>query len=331
MAARLARLRAGRALCAATAASLGLAAASGRGRIRRSVHRRATSTSLEQKRIREEASQATVEAATPVPQSFEQSVSWACSAVMEAAEKGQTRQTVYFSAGASDSQVGGALGAVLPFAEQFVKAMASIQAAQGGVVRVLFSDLGAKSSCQNRWEPLPKGLVLDYFPPMLRGQEAATGEDKFRLLEILQADMLIAVATTQTELPALLYLMQEMKNTGTEVPLVLVNARLISNTYVAAGALLKQYRSFEKSLTPTFHLEQYDPAEDSGLNSAVIARVYPRPFSVWEDNPNDPEAIDGFFLLEISDADMPSIEAVEELLKASKDISQKMLQLAARD
>ena len=29
------------------------------------------------------------------------------------------------------------------------------------------------------------------------------------------------------------------------------------------------------------------------LNSAVIVRVWPRPYSVWEDNPEDPEAIDG--------------------------------------
>ena len=37
------------------------------------------------------------------------------------------------------------------------------------------------------------------------------------------------------------------------------------------------------------------------LNSAVIVRVWPRPYSVWEDNPEDPEAIDGYFLLDVNE------------------------------
>lgn len=37
------------------------------------------------------------------------------------------------------------------------------------------------------------------------------------------------------------------------------------------------------------------------LNSAVIVRVWPRPFSVWEDNPEDPESIDGYFLLDVNE------------------------------
>lgn len=37
------------------------------------------------------------------------------------------------------------------------------------------------------------------------------------------------------------------------------------------------------------------------MNSAVIVRVWPRPYSVWEDNPEDPEAIDGYFLLDVNE------------------------------
>ena len=47
------------------------------------------------------------------------------------------------------------------------------------------------------------------------------------------------------------------------------------------------------------------------LNSAVIVRVWPRPYSVWEDNPEDPEAIDGYFLLDVNESQPQDLTAWE--------------------
>lgn len=59
-----------------------------------------------------------------------------------------------------------------------------------------------------------------------------------------------------------------------------------SNNYPAATSLVVPMSNFQDPLP---------------LNSAVIVRVWPRPYSVWEDNPEDPEAIDGYFLLDVNE------------------------------
>lgn len=328
---RASGLQAGALSLAGSAAALGLAVGGLRGHgrsARRGVRVQAAKMSMErarEMRIVEQAARDSLDQATPVPKSFDQAVSWACSAVLDAAEAGKLKQTVYFDAGSKDTQVSGAFGAVLPFAERFCKAMSVVLAGQGGRVRVIFSDMGAKSLCESRWEPLPDGMALDYFPPLRRGMEEAVGPDRVRLEELLDADMVIAIVPTQAELPALLYMMKVLKALKKEVPLVLVNARLIQNTSVAAGDLMRQFQSLQRELEQTFHLEQYDPPEKEGLNSAVVARVWPRPFSVWEDNPEDPESVDGFFLLDLAEMEVQSIPAVKSLLESSKRLAQKML------
>lgn len=292
------------------------------------IQLRATSTVEKQEAMkrREEMVQAAIEQSTPVPQSFEQAVTWACTAALGAAEAGRMRQTMYYDAGGGDKEISGDLGGVLPFVEVFAKTLASAEALEGGTVRVLFTDLGAAAMSTSRWEPLPPGLQIDYFPPVMRGQEEVTGEERNKLSRLLESQFLVAVVPTQAELPAILQLMKIMSQLGRDVPVVFFNPKLVQNAYVAAGTLLRSARELERTLVPTFHLEQYDPPDDGeeSLNSAVVSRVWPRPFSVWEDNPEDPEAIDGFFLLDLNEKEAPSVDTIRSALRASKDAAKRM-------
>eukprot|EP00913_Durusdinium_trenchii_P024847 g23322.t1 len=221
--------------------------------------------------MREEMVQATIEASTPVPISFEQAVTWACSAALRANEEGQNRQSMYFNTGAEDSQVTGAedtkapseLGGVLQFAEQVAKTFAlSNKLPEGTGVRVLFTDFGAKSLVATRWNPLPENLtlgrrILDHLPPVLPKRELRM-EERTKLSEMCESSVMLVVAPNQSEMAAVLGIFDVMKDLG-------------------------------KSLG------------QRGPEVAVVVRVWPRPFSVWEDNPEDPEAIDGYFLLDVND------------------------------
>jgi len=234
------------------------------------------------------------------------------------------RQTMYFDTGGGDTEVSGDLGSVLPFAESFAKTLVEAEALEGGSVTVIFTDMGAAAMCQSRWEPLPENLEVTYFPPVLRGSATVGVAERQKFLEILESEFIVVVVPTQAELPALLQMLKIMTEAGKDVPVVLMNAKLVQDTYVAAGTLLRSARELERTLVPTFHLEQYDPDErEEILNSAVITRVWPRPFSLWEDNPEDPEAVDGFFLLDLNDEGAHEADTVRSLLKASMDLAEK--------
>jgi len=277
--------------------------------------------------MREEMVQATIEASTPVPQSFDQAVTWACSACLRAAEEGQNRQSMYFNTGAEDSQITGELGGVLQFAEQVAKTLAySNKIPEGNGVRVLFTDFGAKSLVATRWGELPENLVLDHLPPVLPKRELRM-EERMTFEEILQASVLLVVAPNQSEMAAVLGLFDVMKDLGKKVPVILLNARLVQDPVAVAGVMLRTFRAFEGTLLPVFHLEQFDPEDDKDplpLNSAVIVRVWPRPYSVWEDNPEDPEAIDGYFLLDVNEKQPQDFQDCLTFLKGSRELTKRM-------
>ena len=47
-----------------------------------------------------------------------------------------------------------------------------------------------------------------------------------------------------------------------KVPVILLNARLVQDTTAVAGVMLRNFRAFEGTLLPVFHLEQFDPEDD---------------------------------------------------------------------
>ncbi|OLP83957.1 hypothetical protein AK812_SmicGene35207 [Symbiodinium microadriaticum] len=275
--------------------------------------------------MREEMVQATVDASSPVPQSFDQAVNWACSAFLRATAERQMRQSMYFNTGTIDNQVSGELGNVLQFAERFAKTLAmSPRLPQGKGVRVLFTDFGAMSLVSTRWNPLPENLTLDHLPPVLPKMELKM-EEKTKIEEFLESSMLLIVAPNQSEMAAVLAIFEIMKETGKTIPVVLLNAKLLQDSVAAAGVMLRNFRSMEGTLLPIFHLEQFEPDEDKDpvpLNPAVIVRVWPRPFSVWEDNAEDPEAIDGYFLLDVND--QQDYQDLMTFLKGSREMTKRM-------
>lgn len=277
--------------------------------------------------MREEMVQATVDASSPVPQSFDQAVNWACSAFLRATAERQMRQSMYFNTGTIDNQVSGELGNVLQFAERFAKTLAmSPRLPQGKGVRVLFTDFGAMSLVSTRWNPLPENLTLDHLPPVLPKMELKM-EEKTKIEEFLESSMLLIVAPNQSEMAAVLAIFEIMKETGKTIPVVLLNAKLLQDSVAAAGVMLRNFRSMEGTLLPIFHLEQFEPDEDKDpvpLNPAVIVRVWPRPFSVWEDNAEDPEAIDGYFLLDVNDQQAADYQDLMTFLKGSREMTKRM-------
>jgi len=285
--------------------------------------------------IREDKVMQALEMAAPVPQSFQQAVTWSCTSVLQAMQSGRTRQTIYFYTGDGDGDVGGELGSILAYTEQFAKTMAGAKLLEGGKVRVIFTDMGAKAMCTTKWGDLPEELVLDYFPPVLKGS-SAEGDGLRKLKEMCDAKLAILVGPTQIELPAITEYLRLSGEAGLDMTVVMINAKLLTNTYAGAGSSMKLFKEIESTLVPTVHLEQLDPPDDKpDLNSAVVTRFWPRPFSVWEENPDDPDSVDGFFLLDIKEAEAPAPIEVVTLLEASRDIlkqfaKKKELQ-AARD
>lgn len=278
-----------------------------------------------EKKSQDEAVQAALEAATPVPQSFDQATAWACAAVLNAAEAGRMKQTIFFNSGTSEADISGDLGLVLSFVEQFGKMLTQAKPLEGGNVRVLFNDLGSSALATQRWTQdgeLPENLKPDYFPPMTRAVEAQVSDNSYKFEEILDAEILIVVVPTEAELPAILRLLDTMGNQAKDIPIIFVNARLQSSGS-QAGILMSQARRLIGQLCPTFHLEQIEP-ESEQLNAGVVARVWPRPYSTWEDNPNDPDATDGYFLLDLNDNSAPSTDEIVALLEASRDVRKMM-------
>lgn len=285
-------------------------------------------TTFNQKRLdnlRSASAAESVARATPVPESFDQAVCWAVKAALDASDDGIMRQSMFFSAGDSETGITGNFGRAMPFAEQFVKRLAADRTLKGGIVRAVFTDMGAQGAALERWGYLPDNLKLCTLPAALTGRSIA-----HELEELQDASMLVIVAPSKTELPALTQVDEVVHG----CPIILINAML--PTAIGGGAASNMFRSFMGSkqnkqmdfaaqLTPTFHLQHLDPPERfDDLNSGVIARAYPSPFSVWEDNEDDPEAIDGFFLLHLQDHEIPSLDLCFRMLQDSRVLAKKV-------
>eukprot|EP00929_Paragymnodinium_shiwhaense_P053804 TRINITY_DN2696_c0_g2_i1.p1 TRINITY_DN2696_c0_g2~~TRINITY_DN2696_c0_g2_i1.p1 ORF type:complete len:419 (-),score=88.90 TRINITY_DN2696_c0_g2_i1:260-1516(-) len=258
--------------------------------------------------------------ATPVPSSFEQTVGWACAAAVNAAEGGKMRQTMFFSAGGEEmsGNLSGNFGEVFIFAEELVMNLAASDAMEGARIKVVFSDIGAKGMAASRWDLSETDNIMLSYLPQINQQTPANPAQQAQLDDLCDTDFMILVAPIESDLPSVLLLVDALNQTGKEVPFIMLNPRLLSKEYNINRNTIRSYKRMVNNMTETFHLEQVDsPDEDMVLNPAVIARVYPRPFSVWEDCPEDPDAVDGYFLLDINDELPPRFEELRELLSFS--------------
>jgi len=281
----------------------------------------------EELRLAQEGVNLSLEKATPVPESFEQAISFAAVAGIMAMEAGLYRQSMYYDTGEVDENIGGNLGKTLPFVESLAKTLANTEALEGGIVTCLFPDFGSVAMAETRWKPLPKRLFLDHLPNVMPNSELTTA-DKARMENLLESKILLIICPGQTDLPAILQLLQLTRITGNDVPVIFINAEFIQNPDAAGGNLLKSAIKMAQKTVRSFHLQQYDPPEDGEdyANPAVIARVYPQPFSLWEDDPEDPDAVDGFFLLELDETAPFSEAFILEQLELSKKMRKRMVE-----
>jgi len=264
--------------------------------------------------------QAAIEAASPVPETFDQACAWACASVLNAAELGNTKQTIYFNAGGSDdSQISGELGNIIDFSETFCKMLCQAAPLEEGTVRIVLPDMGAAALVKSKWEmnsdsgELPENLLIDYFPSNI-SSEAREGSAKF--VELLDSEILVILAPKQAECVSIVRLIDGMDKVGRDIPLVLINAQLGAGP----GIAMKEARKLLQKATHTYHMAQYEPiSDDPDMAAGVVSRVWPRPYSIWEDFPEDPDATNGYFLLDVSER-APDQEMVFTLLEASRDL-----------
>lgn len=283
------------------------------------------------RKLRAEMVAETIDKSSPVPESFEQAVVWACSASLEAIKDKKFRQEMYFNTGSQDVRIDGDLGAAVQFGEAVAATFAEsdrLPKEGDGTVRVVFPDMGARACVAQRWNDLPDNVILDHFPPIMPLSEVKP-EEEYKLQQMLSASMIIIVAPLQTELGCVFALMDRIDSLSHDIPVIFMNARLVQDRTVIAGERTFLYIELEKQITPVFHLEQYDPKPDKEqiqLNSAVIVRVWPRPYSTWEDNPEDAEAIDGYFLMDVDEKRAPEPNEVHSMLEGSRKLTKRMRQ-----
>lgn len=282
----------------------------------RGVARQASET-FETREAREQRAQnmrETIDASTPVPKDFNQAVSWACGAALKATQAGRFRQSMYFNSGAG-TDARGELGIILAFAAQFAETISGAKALlerPGNGVRLVFSDLGAYSVAQGTVDQ-DANVTLDYFP------SAGGVEAQDKMAEMCNSSLIIVVAPQQTEADAITVLLQALQNAKYQIPVILLNPKLVRDKTTTS-----EIRQLISSLLPCFYMEQLEAPKNTDLNPSVLARVWPRPFSLWEDNPDDPESIDGYFLLDVNDVKPQSKEEILQLLKTSRDLLQKL-------
>jgi len=289
--------------------------------------------SLDKKSAEDEV-QAAVESATPVPGSFDQACAWASAAAFNAAQNGKMKQTMYYNAGGSDdASVSGELANVLAFSETMCKMMCQSVPVEGGIIRVVLPDVGRASLVKTKWEAnsddgeLPDNLLIDYLPTTMSstvaGASSALANSAY--VELLDAEVLVILAPRQQECASILALIEGMTKLGKNIPMIMVNAQLRAGE---GGIVAKQARKLLQQATNTFHLAQYVPDSDDPMMSAgVVARVWPRPYSTWEDFPEDPDSNDGYFLMDLGERP-PAPETVFSLLEASRDARSVLIKKA---
>lgn len=277
-----------------------------------------------------------LEEATPVPDSLEQAATWAAAAAEAAADMGNFHQSMYCNVGEEDEE---RQQATFTFVYQLACELGKSQRFASGAVRVIFAEQNDLDRCAKQWEPLQIGVELRSLP---HNSSAEVGE------ALLGASILLVVAPTRRWLPAVAPLLAASQ----DVPVVLVNAecsRIVSSGLVdsegslifapyyriisgaelepgdeqvpmgGAGADTSAWTGVDRPLTNTFHMEHMEPPEDDLLiNAAVVVRVWPRPYSVWEEDPDDPQAVDGFSLLDLNDIRAPSAKETRTMLWVSR-------------
>jgi len=229
--------------------------------------------------------------ASSVPEDFDAAVDLAFATWTAAGE--EKWQTMQVSSEAEEDD-----GSV---AIDFGITLASLIADQSrdGLVAVLFPGEEVAELCRKEWEPLPDGVEIMPIP-----EEGSSPVDAFE-----KASVFVIVSPEEMDVAGLAEIQRLLGVEDTRRALV-VNPLLPDEAYGQIG--------LESVPCRTFHMQRVAPSAYSmeDLNEAVVMRVWPQTFTIWEDNPTDPAAVDGYFLLGLRD-NVPSRTDVMTLLTSS--------------
>lgn len=274
--------------------------------------------------------------ATPVPGSFDQAVNWAVMAAISGVENGKDRQNMLFAAGPGEADMNGFLGEVLAFAEAFCNTLAMSPSLEGATVKAVFSDTGACESARVRWNICDEEdgtLKLESMPPVMRNTAPTTMLQ--RQLDDLCSDdtaFIVIVAPRHQEIPAFLEIIATINANNSDICVIVLNSQFVEEMQMVAGDCLRRFKMLYQTFMHSFHLENVNPEAESGIeNACVIARVWPRPYSIWEDCPEDPDAVGGYFLLDLNEERAPGRSDVDELLLFSQQARRKMMGIQAAE
>ena len=237
--------------------------------------------------------------ASPLPDSFDDSLRKASGAVTEALADGTDRLVIEFDTSAGDETYG-LLSRTNTFLQPFLPQLSALLAPRRpgsdgeGVsfkdlpkMQILFPDEGTSAYVAKNWQ-LPPNSVTGSMP-------------RAKIAEDIKA--LLLVAPGATEVSAVQRLVQELDETAANTVLILFNPKLVDMQSTGYGLVGRDLRNMvEQTFLQCFVLKSY-PA-------GALYRVYPEGYSVWRE---EAEA-EGGYDLAYSGARRPSGDELDDIL-----------------
>ena len=237
--------------------------------------------------------------ASPLPDSFDDSLRKASGAVTEALADGTDRLVIEFDTSAGDETYG-LLSRTNTFLQPFLPQLSALLAPRRpgsdgeGVsfkdlpkMQILFPDEGTSAYVAKNWQ-LPPNSVTGSMP------RAKIAEDIAALL---------LVAPGATEVSAVQRLVQELDETAANTVLILFNPKLVDMQSTGYGLVGRELRNqVEKTFLTAFALKT--------LVDGAVFRQYPGEFTVWSES----EGAAGGYALAYIGAKRPSPDDVDEIL-----------------
>jgi len=245
--------------------------------------------------------------ATMTPDSFEEAVEWASMSAMASRKDGGPIQSMYFNMQGDDDSVE---EEAVDFAEALATELTSADTAVS--VRVVFRSAETLARCKNDWEDIPR-TALSSLEQV--SDDAST---------LAGATFVLLVAPAADDLQAAWVLRQKLESmsadSGARPTLILIN-HCFREEAREAFAKDQAKEPLLEGLVNTFHMAQLElvDLEKVPFNPAVVVRAWPKKFSLWEDNPEEFEAIKGFYFVANSGDAPPSDYALLRAMDMSRN------------
>jgi len=237
--------------------------------------------------------------ASPLPDSFEDSILLAARTCREALDDGSGRLVIEFDTSAGDETYN-LLSRTNNFVKPFLPQLAALlapptidgAAASPARMQVLFPDEGTSAYVAKNWE-LPPNTITGSMP------RAKLADD---------VDALLLVAPCATEVPAVQRLIAELDETSPTTALFMFNPKLVDMQSTGYGLVGRDLRNMvEQSFLQCFVLKSYP--------TGALYRLYPEGYSVWREE----RGAEGGYVLAYNGLRRPSGDELEELMVGEDD------------